>query len=374
MVAFLSHSAARSGAELLVARVTAASIRIEPVVVLGEHGPLEQVLASAGVRYEVVALDAAVRHHGVDASSGLLTKAASTMRTTRELVRTLQRSGVDVITTHSAKAHVYGGIAGRFAGIPVVAHAHDVVGSTGSSRANTALLRTALALLPRTVIANSRTTARSLGRPRRQVTVIGCPTVVPDAVPPRADTAPAIGMVGRLTPWKGQDVVLRAFAAARAAGLAPSTRLRLVGAAHFGADEAFEHVLRGLAAELGIADMVDFRGHQSDVAAEIAACDVVVHASTRPEPFGQVVIEAMALGRPVIAADAGGPAEVVTDGHDGLLVPPGDVEALASALVRLTADREARARLAENGRQTVTRYALPHVVAQIEDVLLAAAR
>lgn len=373
-MAFLSHSAARSGAELLVARVTAASTRIEPVVILGEHGPLEQVLASAGVRYEVVALDDAVRDHSAGSGTGALRKAVSTVRTTRDLGRTLRRLHVAVVTTHSAKAHVYGGLAGRLAGIPVVAHAHDVVASVGSSRANTALLRTTLALLPQTVIANSRTTARSLGRLVRRVTVIGCPTVVPDAVPPRADTEPTIGMVGRLTSWKGQDVVLRAFAAARAAGLDPSTRLRLVGAAHFGDDEAFERRLHELAAELGIADAVDFRGHRSDVVAEIAACDVVVHASTRPEPFGQVVIEAMALGRPVIAADAGGPAEVVTDGHDGLLVPPGDVEALASAMVRLTADREARARLAENGRQTVTRYALPHVVGQVEDVLLAAVR
>lgn len=374
MVAFLSHSAALSGAELLVSRVTAACTRLTPVVVLGEHGPLEEVLAGAGVHCEVLPLDASVRDHSVGTTTGTVGNVRSTVRTTSALAELLRAMGTRVVYTHSAKAHVYGGLAGRLVGIPVVAHVHDIVGASGSSRANAALLHTALRLLPRTVIANSRTTARSLGRLRRPAAVIGCPTAVPATTPPRTSDPFTLGMVGRLTPWKGQDVVLRAFAAARSAGLDPSARLRLIGAPLFGDDALFERELGVLAAELRIADVVDFRGHSSDVEAEMAACDVVVHASTRPEPFGQVVVEAMALGRPVIAADAGGPAEVITDGEDGLLVPPGDVDALASAMVRLATDREARGRLAENGRRSVTRYELAHVVGQIEDVLLAAAR
>ncbi|OIH95802.1 MULTISPECIES: glycosyltransferase family 4 protein [unclassified Curtobacterium] len=372
--AFLSHSAALSGAELLIARVAAACTRTTPVVVLGEHGPLEGVLADRGVPCAVVELDRSVQQHTVGTTSGVVAKTAATLRSTRELARALRRLGVDVVVTHSAKAHVYGGLTGRIAGIPVVAHVHDVVGTAGSSRANALLLRAALAALPRAVIANSQTTAASLGRSARRASVIGCPTVVPDVVPPRTGTTPTIGMVGRLTPWKGQDVALRAFAAARTAGLDPAARLRLVGAAHFGDDEQFAAALRHLADALGVAEVVDFRGHRDDVVAEIAACDLVVHASTRPEPFGQVVVEAMALGRPVVAADAGGPAEVVTDGEDGVLVPPGDVGSLAAAMTRLMADREARARLADNGRRSVARYALPHVVGMIEDVLLAAAR
>lgn len=373
-VAFLSHSAARSGAELLVGRLAAAATRIEPIVVLGEHGPLERVLADAGVRCVVVPVDATVRDHSVGASSGAAAKAVSTLRTTRALARTLRDLRVDVVYTHSAKAHVYGGLAGRLARIPVVAHAHDVVGSDGSSRANALLLRAALGVLPRSVIANSRTTAASLGRAVRAAAVIGCPVAVPETAPDRVGTQPTIGMVGRITPWKGQDVVLRAFAAARSAGLGTDARLRLVGAPLFGSDDAYERSLRRLAADLGIDDVVDFRGHRDDVAAEIAACDVVVHASTRPEPFGQVVVEAMALGRAVIAADAGGPAEIVTDGEDGVLVPPSDVDALASAMARLLTDQEARGRLAGNGRRSAARYALPRITGRVEDVLLAAAR
>jgi glycosyltransferase involved in cell wall biosynthesis len=374
VVAFLSHSAARSGAELLIARVTAACTRIDPVVVLGEHGPLERVLADNGVRCVVVPLDPSVHQHSAHTRTAFLTKVVSTAGSVRVLARTLRELGVELVTTHSAKAHVYGGLAGRLARVPVVAHAHDVVGADGSSRVNTALLRTALATLPRLVIANSRTTAESLGR-SRPVAVIGCPVAIPEEqVPARQEPTFTIGMVGRVTPWKGQDVVLRAFHAARSEGLAPSARLRLVGAPLFGADDAFDRELRALAEALGITDVVDFRGHRADVVAEMSACDVVVHASTRPEPFGQVVVEAMALGRAVIAADAGGPAEVITDGHDGLLVTPGDVDALASALVRLATDREARGRIADNGRRSATRYDLTRVVGQIETVLLSGMR
>ncbi|WP_412873764.1 glycosyltransferase [Curtobacterium poinsettiae] len=374
LVAFLSHSAALSGAELLVARVTASCTRIEPIVVLGEHGPLEERLADSGVRCQVVPLDATVRHHTATTGAGLLAKTVSTLRATHELTRVLRALGVDVLTTHSAKAHIWGGLAGRRAGIPVVAHAHDLVGADGSSRVNAALLRLAFAVLPRTVVANSRTTARSLGRLPRPVTVVACPVSVPAEPTPHTAPVCTIGMVGRLTPWKGQDVALRAFAAARASGLDPDARLRLVGAPLFGADDAFARSLHTLASELDVQDSVDFRGHQHDVAAEMSACDFVVHASTRAEPFGQVVIEAMALGRAVIASDAAGPAEIITHDQDGLLVPPGDVAALASAMVRLADGQEARDRLADNGRRTARRFDLPRVVAQLEAILVAAAR
>lgn len=377
LVAMLTHSAACSGAELFIARVAAARVRVDVVVVLGEHGPLEAVLDQLGVDHEVVALDDDVRNHTAGSGGGLVRKARSTLTTTRALAGRLRALGVDVVHTHSAKAHLYGGLAGRLARIPVVAHVHDVVGGPGTSRRNAQVLRTALAVLPTGAIANSHTTARSLGRSRRRPAVIGCPVDVPSAPPAAPDRSPGsftLGMIGRLTPWKGQDVVIRAFAAARSRGLGPDSELAVVGAAHFGADADFSNELRALVTDLGIEDAVVFRGHRSDVAAEIAACDAVVHASTRPEPFGQVVTEAMALGRPVIASAAGGPAEIITDGHDGVLVAPGDVDALADAMLRLAADPGLRARLAVGGRRTVEQFATPVVVEQIESVLLRAAR
>jgi glycosyltransferase involved in cell wall biosynthesis len=106
-------------------------------------------------------------------------------------------------------------------------------------------------------------------------------------------------------------------------------------------------------------------GFREDVWSELATLDIVVHASIVPEPGGQVVLEAMAAGVPVVAADAGGPAEVIEDGVTGLLYPPGNVAALAEALQTLAADEALRARLAEAGRQRVANFAPETVARQV---------
>ena len=105
-----------------------------------------------------------------------------------------------------------------------------------------------------------------------------------------------------------------------------------------------------------MADRVTFAGFVDDVAGVLAGADIAVHASVIPEPHGQVVVEAMAAGVPVIAAAAGGPAEIVTDGVDGVLVPPGDVAALANALTRLAADARLRTELGAAGRRRADAY------------------
>jgi glycosyltransferase involved in cell wall biosynthesis len=123
----------------------------------------------------------------------------------------------------------------------------------------------------------------------------------------------------------------------------------------FGEHEV-ERRARATADELGIAGRVVWHGHVDDVPVVMAGLDVLVHASTIPEPFGQVVIEGMATGVPVIATNAGAPAELVSDGSNGLLVPPGDVRAMAQALRRLRDSPDLRASLAANGRLTAADF------------------
>jgi glycosyltransferase involved in cell wall biosynthesis len=106
---------------------------------------------------------------------------------------------------------------------------------------------------------------------------------------------------------------------------------------------------------LGIADRVGFTGFADDAASAIRALDVVVHASTQPEPFGLVIAEAMACGHAVVASAAGGAGEIVTPGHDALAVQPGDVEGLADAIRQLALDPVLRDRLGRAGRETAVR-------------------
>jgi glycosyltransferase involved in cell wall biosynthesis len=170
------------------------------------------------------------------------------------------------------------------------------------------------------------------------------------SAPPRDPKAPSIVLAGRLVPWKGQLIFLQALALARKA--IPGLRASLVG----GADPSQRSYLREIEREierLGLSEAVTITGAVDDVLQRIAAADLLVHASTDPEPFGRVIIEAMAVGRPVIATAHGAPLEIVKDGENGLLVPPGDPQALSDAILRLLRDPEESARLCRAGKEAV---------------------
>lgn len=181
---------------------------------------------------------------------------------------------------------------------------------------------------------------------------------------------PLVGLVACLVDWKGQDVFLEACAEALTGNGAGAV---VVGAEPDGSGRELAR-LRAKAGRLGLGDKVWFTGHEADVASAMDACDVVVHASTSPEPFGRVLLEAMALGRPVIATGAGGPKEVIVPDVDGLLVPPGDAPAMAGAMRRLLDDGGLRERLGRCGlRKVRERYTLAAHVDTVAGVWVALA-
>ncbi len=204
------------------------------------------------------------------------------------------------------------------------------------------------------VVANSQATLDTLGRTgsRPGLGDTGLRGGRAAAQPRRREGPLTFGMLGRIAPWKGQDLFLRAFAAAFPSG---EERAAIIGTAMFG-EEDFERELGSLAQELGIAARVEFRGFREDIWRELGSLDVLVHASLIPEPFGQVVLEGMAAGLPVLAPDAGGPAEVIDDGSTGTLFPRGDADALAAAMRALAQDPERRRRLGEAAREAAGAY------------------
>jgi glycosyltransferase involved in cell wall biosynthesis len=177
------------------------------------------------------------------------------------------------------------------------------------------------------------------------------PATLPDPAEARrrlglAASGPLVGMVARLQRWKGVHVLVEAMAAVRTAR--PDARAVIVGGVHE-TEPAYPAELEARVQALGLEDVVRFAGFRANVAEWMQAMDIVVHASDR-EPFGIVVIEAMALGKPVIAGAAGGPAEIVTDGIDGLLVPYGDAAALARSILKVLDDAPFAARLGAAAR------------------------
>jgi glycosyltransferase involved in cell wall biosynthesis len=165
------------------------------------------------------------------------------------------------------------------------------------------------------------------------------------------DDAPVVGIVGHVQEWKGQLLV--AEAVARARRTIPALRCLVVGGIHR-LGTTYGDRLKARIAEPDLAGHVILTGARRDVAACLDAMDVAIHASNR-EPFGRVLLEAMATGRPVIAPREGGPVEIVTDGESGLLVPPRDPDALARAMVTLLGDPHRRAAMGRAARARVAR-------------------
>lgn len=157
-------------------------------------------------------------------------------------------------------------------------------------------------------------------------------------------------LFGRLVDWKGPEIFLRA--AATVVKQNPNAHALIVGDASDG-DPLYVEKLKQLVRDLSITENVTFAGYTSDTARYMNAVDLVVHTSTRPEPFGLVVTEAMACQKPVIAMAEGGPLDIVVDGETGRLVKPRDPEALAAAIVDALSSEEKLRSWGEASRKRV---------------------
>jgi glycosyltransferase involved in cell wall biosynthesis len=164
-----------------------------------------------------------------------------------------------------------------------------------------------------------------------------------------------VGLIASYARWKGHGVFLEAAALLANSRPALPVRFYVIGGPIYQTrgSQYEQRELRNLAGRLGVADRIGFIDFQANVAPIYRGLDVVVHASTAPEPFGLTIIEAMACGKPVVASLAGGVVDIIEPGRDALGVPPGDAPALASALHSLLGDSSLRFALGEQARRTV---------------------
>ncbi|MCE5239276.1 glycosyltransferase family 4 protein [bacterium] len=173
---------------------------------------------------------------------------------------------------------------------------------------------------------------------------------------------PLIGCMGQLVPWKRQDVLLRAMPLVLEH--VPQARVVFMGSDTF--DEHPEYVasLHELANAPSLQGHVVWAGFVDHPADALAALDVLAHPADR-EPFGRVVLEALALGVPVVAVNQAGPAEIIEDGRSGLLVPPDDPAALAEGIVHLLQDGELREGLSDGARIRAGHFSVSHTAARV---------
>jgi glycosyltransferase involved in cell wall biosynthesis len=342
-----------------------------PLVVLPADGPLVPLLRSAGAEVAFLPMMQLRSVRSLSYQAAYLFRFWPTVWGLADLLR---REGVELVHTNSLYV-AYAAWAARLLGIPHVWHVREIPALPRPVR----LLAARLAVsLSERVIVMSDAVAVAMARRHPRIEVI------PDGIDLAAfdsrrsapkireelgidADAPLVGFVARLDPWKGAHVFVRA--AAEVARARPRARFMVCGGELPG-HAAYALEVKQLAADLGLDGSLLFTGwtYRLERIPEVMAdLDVLVHASVEPEPFGLVLLEAMASSRPVVASRAGGPVEIVDDGSTGLLVPPGDHRELAAAILKLIDDPAWARRLGRAGRLRVEQhYSMPEQVQRIE--------
>lgn len=327
-----------------------------PTVMLPADGPLRAILERQGAH--VVVRDFPVLRKGLlrpRAFLGFLLRAPVTVGRLRSVLR---RSGACAVYVNTLTIPLWV-IAARLARLPVLCHSHE---AEQVARPVQVALAAPL-LLAQVVVANSEATrsvlTTSVGRLSRRTVVVH--NGVPDSGPPTplrqrtGDDELRLALVSRLSPRKGVHVALDAVAALREQDR--SVTLDICGST-FPGYEWYERQLRNQVRDRGLSDVVTFHGYVHPTRPLLDTADVVLVPSFG-ESFGNVAVEAMLAGRPVVASAVQGLAEVIDDGHTGILVEPDSAEAIASAVATLGDDFDLAARLALNGRHdAVARFGL----------------
>lgn len=270
----------------------------------------------------------------------------------------------DVIHSNGFKMHVLGALA-KPRGVPLVWHVHDYVQSRPLMASLMKLCRKRCSL----ALANSNSVARDVkavcGDSFPVQTVyngVNTNLFSPNGerldldtlsrLPPANPGTVRVGMLATLARWKGQEIFLRALSL-----VARDIPWRgyIIGDALYQTNGSQSSLaeLKSLSRQLGISSRVGFTGFVEKPASAMRTLDVVVHASTQPEPFGLVIVEGMACGRAVIVSEAGGAMELIEVGSNALGHTPGDAAQLAERITRLATDPHLRAQLGLAGRATV---------------------
>jgi glycosyltransferase involved in cell wall biosynthesis len=326
-----------------------------------EDGPLVQKAAALGYDVKVI-------------HPGKLRQIGRYVSTVRSLYGWIKEENISVVLSWMSKAHLYAGPAAWLGRVPAVWYQHGMPHNN--------LMESLIAAIPaRAVMCPSQWIKEAENRLSPKLhTVVVHPSVdlerfTPAAVPPVHEVRsrlglPAdrliVGIVARLQRWKGIHTFLDA--AALVLKEQPDVEFVIVGGSHY-SETDYPGELERQAEQAGIGSRVRFAGHQPDTASWIQAFDIAVHCSDK-EPFGMVVIESMAMGKPVIASKAGGPLEIITHGVDGLLVVPGNANQLASAIKLLVDHERCRARLSRAGLERAKVFSKERLAAETARLLV----
>ena len=368
-VLYLHSSAGRYGADLQLLALAGGLDRslFTPVCVLPERGELAALLEERGA--EVLVRPLAVLRRGLLHPRGLASLAAALRRDRRELGALARERRAGVVHANTSVV-LGGGAAARAAGAAHVVHVREIYagGAAGLLRP---LLRRRLERADALLCVSAAVAAQY--RRRAHVVhdgLLRTPERVPREEARRALDIPAdvfvVALLGRISDWKGQDVLAAALAEPE---LAQRGAIGLVAGDPFPGNEHVERELRAFAERLGLGDRLRLLGFRDDIETVLGAADAVAVPSTRPDPLPNSALEAAAAGLPVVAAAHGGLTEIVRDGVTGMLVPPNDHVTLAAVLEDLASDPALAQRLgAAAAADARERFALPRMLDEVQAV------
>lgn len=328
----------------------------DPLVLLPAPGPLDGRLHAAGIR-TVISPSLRVITRPVLSSWRLVPWLAGFLPSTLQLAHLIKQEQVDIAHTNTGVI-VSSALAARFAGCPHVWHIRDwfqEFGPLWKPYSRYILANADRVLCVSKAIAGQFPNSEKLEVLNNGFALGEFPEIIDTersaarkawGVPP---DKLVVGTVGRIKfKRKGQEFLLQAAGLLRNRGI--DVTCLLAGGPAPGAEDHIAQ-MKQLAEKLSVQAI--FTGELPDARSAYAAMDIFVLPSAQPEPFGGVVMEAMALGLPVIGTSIGGTTEQVADGETGFLVPPADPEAMAAAIAKLAADPDCRSRMGEKGRQRV---------------------
>jgi glycosyltransferase involved in cell wall biosynthesis len=369
-VAYLDDRPELGGAELALVEYFhyIHEVGVEPILVTTRDSALADRARKLGVRCLIVKAGELVKYERspniFKATRNPLDWAAyfgRTGGTVLRLARALRRANVDVVHTNTLRAHLYGTLAAAMIGKPVVWHVRDILHRRWQS-----MLFRVLGPRAAAIVAVSEASARSLNPngPRLPNVRVVYNTIdlsrAKTSGPKRLaevrselgveDAFPIVAILGQVIPWKGHADFVEAAALVR--DRFPNAAFLVVGDSLLNSS-AFKQALAARMRALDLERTVRFVGFRNDVPDVLSQLTAMVSASWA-EPFGRTVMEAMALGVPVVATDAGGTPELIRNGENGLLVPPHDPAALARAIIRLAEDSDVRATVGAGGKATIS--------------------
>ena len=290
-------------------------------------------------------------------NAGRLSQLHNYVRSMWRLRQVLRRQHCDAVLSWMSKAQIYSGPASLGLGVPVFWFQHGITGGGWMDRLSAALPTAG-------ILASSSIAAQAQQKISQQRSVAVCYPAVDLAhlenVRLQGQThwrallglpaqAPIVGMVARMERWKGIDVFIKVVV--QLASHYPNLYAFVVGGAH-SLDPDCASELQAQAEQSGLGDRLRLVGQRplEEVAGWWCACDIAIHPVTGAEPFGMGIVEAMAMGKPVIASALGGPAEIIQDQVNGLLCAPGDVDGLVRATQRILDNPELRQSLGQAAR------------------------